>query len=379
MVHSEKKVDIPASDQNPKAGAILMVENLTCQYEDKEVLNAINFSLDEGEILCLLGPSGSGKTTLLRLLAGLEKDYSGTISFLGKNIQNVPPHKRNFGMMFQEYALFPHKSVWENIAFGLEMQKCSPDEIKGKVARMLKTVGLSGFENRNIDELSGGERQRVALARSLAPEPVLLLLDEPLGSLDRSLRERLTGEIRAILKSLSVTAVFVTHDQTEAFGIADKVAILQDGELQQFDPPEQLYRTPANSVVARFLGFTNVVEGYFDDNLEFHSPMVISEGNLHVAALGKRNINSGNKRKCVLIFRPDGARIVSADKARKTAGGIVLSGTITKRQFQGGSYKVSVMAGIPFSFDLPLEPAPPARNEQINLHLNPAAIICVER
>ncbi len=379
MVHSEKDKHSSASNQNHGSDIILKVENLTCRYEEKEVLNNIHFSLDEGEILCLLGPSGSGKTTLLRLLAGLEKDYSGTISFSGKNIENVPPHKRNFGMMFQEYALFPHKSVWENIAFGLEMQKCSPDEIKRRVTQMLKTVGLSGFKNRNIDELSGGERQRVALARSLAPEPALLLLDEPLGSLDRSLRERLTGEIRTILKSLSVTAVFVTHDQTEAFGIADKVAILQDGELQQFDPPEQLYRTPANSRVARFLGFTNVVEGYFDDTLEFHSEMVIAEGNLHIAALGKRNINSGNKRKCVLIFRPDGARIVSADKAGKTTGGIVLSGTIIKRQFQGGSYKVTVMAGIPFSFDLPLEPAPPAMNEQINLHLNPSAIISVDR
>ncbi len=379
MVYPKKDIYVPAGNDNPKTDAILTVENLSCRFEEKEVLNAISFSLNEGEILCLLGPSGSGKTTLLRLLAGLEKDHSGTISFSGGNIQNVPPHKRNFGMMFQEYALFPHKSVWENIAFGLEMQKCNPDEIRRKVEHILKTMGLSGFENRNIDELSGGERQRVALARSLAPEPALLLLDEPLGSLDRSLRERLTDEIRTILKSLSVTAVFVTHDQTEAFGIADKVAILQDGRLQQFDSPEQLYRTPANSMVARFLGFTNVVEGYFDDDLKFHSPMVISGGNLHTIVPGKKDLTPRNKGKRILIFRPDGARIISADKTGKMTEGIVLSGTITKRQFQGGSYKITVVAGIPFSFDIPLEPPPPAMNEQITLHLTPSSIICVDR
>ncbi|PIE64103.1 MAG: hypothetical protein CSA26_09905 [Desulfobacterales bacterium] len=378
MVDSEKDIYAPVGHQNPKTGATLVVEQLTCQYDDKEVLHDINFSLEKGEVLCLLGPSGSGKTTLLRILAGLEKDYTGTICFSGEDIQNVAPHKRNFGMMFQEYALFPHKSVWENIAFGLEMQKCSPDEIRRKVVQMLKTVGLSGFENRNIDELSGGERQRVALARSLAPGPRLLLLDEPLGSLDRSLRERLIGEIRAILKSLSVTAVFVTHDQSEAFGIADKVAILQDGQLQQFDPPEQLYRTPANSRVARFLGFTNVVEGYFDDDLEFHSPIDIAKGNLRFAASGRKTIPRKNTGKSILIFRPDGARIVSAVQPEKRAEGIVLAGIITRRQFQGGSYKMSVVAGLPFSFDLPLEPAPPAVNEQIHLHLSPSSIICVD-
>ena len=176
-------------------------------------------------------------------------------------------------MMFQEYALFPHKSVQQNVAFGLEMQHCPQNELSRRVQTVLKMVGLSGLEYRKIDELSGGERQRVALARSLAPQPQLLLLDEPLGSLDRALRDRLTGEIRAILKSLNVTAVFVTHDQAEAFSIADKVAILHHGILQQFDTPENLYRSPANNTVARFLGFRNLITGTIDDSNVFHSPL----------------------------------------------------------------------------------------------------------
>jgi ABC-type Fe3+/spermidine/putrescine transport system ATPase subunit len=180
---------------------ILEVDRLSNHYEGKPLLQDISFSLKQGEILCLLGPSGSGKTTLLRLLAGLEKEEAGTIRFCGKDVRDTPPHKRNFGMMFQEYALFPHKSLQQNVAFGLEMQQCPREELYKRVKTVLEMVGLSGMENRNIDELSGGERQRVALARSLAPQPQLLLLDEPLGSLDRALRDRLTVEIRTILYS----------------------------------------------------------------------------------------------------------------------------------------------------------------------------------
>ncbi len=257
--------------QNPKN--ILEIHHLSNQYEGQALLQDISFSLAQGEILCLLGPSGSGKTTLLRLIAGLEKEDAGTIIFAGKDIRRIPPHKRNFGMMFQEYALFPHKSVRQNVAFGLEMQHCPNDEATRRVQTVLTMVGLTGLQHRKIDELSGGERQRVALARSLAPQPKLLLLDEPLGSLDRALRDRLTGEIRTILKSLAVTAIFVTHDQAEAFSIADKVAILHHGILQQFDTPENIYRNPTNRTVAEFLGFRNLIAGTVDDDMVFHSPL----------------------------------------------------------------------------------------------------------
>ena len=252
--------------------AILAVKDICNQYEGTPLLRHVSFSMAQGEILCLLGPSGSGKTTLLKLIAGLEDRQSGSISFGGRDISGTPPYKRNFGMMFQDYALFPHKNVAQNIAFGLEMQKCSATEQQYRIDRALSLVGLDGFETRRIDELSGGERQRVALARSLAPEPRLLLLDEPLGSLDRALRDRLTGEIRTILKKLGVTAIFVTHDQAEAFSIGDRVGVLHQGRLQQIDTPETLYRRPGNITVARFLGFKNLLQGHFDGGRTFHAP-----------------------------------------------------------------------------------------------------------
>jgi ABC-type Fe3+/spermidine/putrescine transport system ATPase subunit len=346
---------------------ILEVDRLSNQYEGQPLLQDISFSLLQGEILCLLGPSGSGKTTLLRLLAGLEKEDAGTIKLYGKDIREVPPHKRNFGMMFQEYALFPHKSVQQNVAFGLEMQHCQSDELTRRVQTVLEMVGLTGLEHRKIDELSGGERQRVALARSLAPEPQLLLLDEPLGSLDRALRDRLTGEIRTILKSLAVTAVFVTHDQAEAFSIADKVAILHHGIMQQFDTPENLYRCPANTTVASFLGFRNLVKGTFDGDGMFHSPL----GILPLVAP-----KSHPKNTTTLLIRPEGASLIYPPTV--PGGDLRLSGTITERLFQGSTYRLSLLVGdLPLTFDLPIDPPPAAIGQPIDLFLNPSALILI--
>ncbi|MBU1567336.1 MAG: ABC transporter ATP-binding protein [Proteobacteria bacterium] len=346
---------------------ILEVNHLSNQYEGQPLLQDICFSLMQGEILCLLGPSGSGKTTLLRLLAGLEKEETGTIKFCGKDICEVPPHKRHFGMMFQEYALFPHKSVLQNVAFGLEMQHCQKDELTRRVQTVLEMVGLTGLEHRKIDELSGGERQRVALARSLAPEPQLLLLDEPLGSLDRALRDRLTGEIRTILKSLAVTAVFVTHDQAEAFSIADKVAILHHGILQQFDTPENLYRCPINTTVARFLGFRNLVEGTFDGEGMFHSALGI------LPVIAQKN-NSG--KTVTLLIRPEGARLVQSTSTLTDT--VQLSGTITDRLFQGSTYRLTLQVEEIFlTFDLPIDPPPPAIGQPIQLYLNPSALVLI--
>jgi ABC-type Fe3+/spermidine/putrescine transport system ATPase subunit len=350
--------------QNPRK--ILEVKDLSNQYDGQPLLQNINFSLSQGEILCLLGPSGSGKTTLLRLLAGLEQEEAGTILFCDKDVRDIPPHLRNFGMMFQEYALFPHKSVEQNIAFGLEMQHCQAGELSRRVQTVLEMVGLSGLEHRKIDELSGGERQRVALARSLAPEPRLLLLDEPLGSLDRALRDRLTGEIRAILKSLNVTAVFVTHDQAEAFSIADKVAILHHGILQQFDTPENLYRNPKNITVAKFLGFRNLVSGTVDNHNIFHSAL----GSLSLAG---KNTEEG---PATLLIRPEGATLAQ-DLTTKTDD-VQLSGTITERQFQGSTYRLTLQVReSPLTFDLPLDPSPPGIGEQVQLSLNPSALILI--
>lgn len=350
---------------------ILKVKYLSNQYEGQPLLQNISFSLQQGEILCLLGPSGSGKTTLLRLLAGLETAESGTISFDGRDIRDVPPHKRNFGMMFQEYALFPHKTVRQNVSFGLEMQNCPCQELEYRVRSAIEMVGLTGFEGRKTDELSGGERQRVALARSLAPEPRLLLLDEPLGSLDRALRDRLTGEIRAILKHLSVTTVFVTHDQAEAFCIADKVAILHQGILKQFDTPENIYRKPANTTVSRFLGFRNLVEGTVDEDGIFHSPL----GELGNVVFEDKNLQPARK---TLLIRPDGARLRTGSASRASC--IRLPGTITDRQFLGSTYRLGLIAGeIPLSFELPIDPPPPEVGNRVELFLNPSSLVLHDR
>ncbi len=354
-------MSIPANNTK-----ILEVKNLTNHYLGQKLLDDVNLSLVKGEILCLLGPSGSGKTTLLRLIAGLEQETSGEVMFNGRNILKVAPHKRNIGMMFQEYALFPHKSVSQNISFGLEMKKCSTNHQENVIKSMLELVGLTGFGDRKVDELSGGERQRVALARSLAPEPDLLLLDEPLGSLDRILRERLTIEIRSILKKIGVTAVFVTHDQAEAFSVADKVAILQDGRLQQIETPENVYRFPANRDVAEFLGFTNFIDGQVTEN-----------GNFVCGVSGVKNLLLNAEKWAgdhTLLIRPEGACVCENGDVETVQP--TVSGRVVLSRFQGSTYKVVVDAGgQECIFDLPLEPKPPVPGEHIDLVLQPSSIL----
>lgn len=345
-------------------GCLLEVRDVNNSYDGETVLQDVSFSLAEGEIICLLGPSGSGKTTLLRILAGLEQEESGTIFYRGRDLRPIAPHKRQIGMMFQEYALFPHKTVWQNVAFGLEMQKLTKEETHEKVVAMLELVSLSGFGERNIDQLSGGERQRVALARSLAPEPELLLLDEPLGSLDRTLRDRLTTEIRQILKSIGVTAVFVTHDHAEAFSVADKVAILKGGRLQQYDSPENVYRSPVNKVVAEFLGFKNLFK------IEVGKASPLAELLLGV---------TGNKvpersRQQYILIRPDGAKVIKSQE-QPPEGWPVIWGSVSHSRFQGTSYRYEVrIDDEPLRFELPIDPAPPRVGEKVQLALNPSAI-----
>jgi len=347
---------------------LFAVRNLSNHYAGEPLLQDVSFTLEEGEILCLLGPSGSGKTTLLRVLAGLEPLESGSIMFKGRDLRDVPPHLRKIGMMFQEYALFPHKTVCQNIAFGLEMQKMPTREQERKIGLMLELVGLAGFGDRTIDQLSGGERQRVALARSLAPEPQLLLLDEPLGSLDRTLRDRLTGEIRTILKKLGVTAIFVTHDQAEAFSVADKVAVLHGGILHQFDSPERLYRFPVSKIVARFLGFENLVAGALDDAGRFRCPF----GVLNVIMPeGEGDTATG---PATLLLRPEGARL--ADTAAPSEALPRISGVVVASRFLGGAYRLKVdAAGEILTFYLPIDPAPPLPGEPVHLCLNPASLV----
>ncbi|MCP4672659.1 MAG: ABC transporter ATP-binding protein [Desulfobacula sp.] len=233
----------------------LVIENINKKYDDGSlVLHDINLTLQQGTKLSVLGPSGSGKTTLLRLIAGLEKPDSGNIIFNGRQINNLPVHKRNFGMMFQEFALFPHLNVYNNIAFGLKMKGMQKPEIEEGVQGVLLMTGLENFKTRNIDELSGGERQRVALARTLAPCPDLLMLDEPLSSLDRVLRKKLLKQLTDIISKLNITTIFVTHDHKEAFTAGNSVIIMNKGKIEQQGTPKQLVQTPCNQWVKDFLG-----------------------------------------------------------------------------------------------------------------------------
>lgn len=346
--------------------SLLEIQEVSSSYEAESVLSDISFSLDKGEILCLLGPSGSGKTTLLRQLAGLGSPDQGRILFDGQDMTRVQSHKRNFGMMFQEYALFPHKNVADNIAFGLEMQKWSSEKKVQRVTEMLDLVGLHGFDTRSVAELSGGERQRVALARSLAPQPQLLLLDEPLGSLDRILRDRLAGEIRSILKSQGITAVFVTHDQSEAFAVADKIGILQQGCLMQFDTPETVYRTPDSAAVARFLGFRNILDFSSNGMPQIDSLLANLPEDFQAAATTQ------------LLIRPESATL--SQGPADTSGFPLLRGCIIQRQFQGHSYQITVeVANLQLSLSLPIDPLPPETGEEVTLAINPAAMVWLHK
>lgn len=253
----------------------LQVQGLSKSFNDHLALSNIDFSLNKGEILALLGPSGCGKTTLLRCIAGLHTPTSGVIAIEGEKVfdgaHNAMPEKRRLGMVFQDYALWPHMTVAENVAFPLIMQSIPKRQRQEKVAWALEVVGLPQLADRAPDTLSGGQQQRIALARAIVAEPRLLLMDEPLSNLDQSLRDALALEIRSLIKRLNLTAVFVTHDQHEAFAMADKVAVLQHGELQQFDTAQKLYQSPANPAIASFLDAGIQVTGeLIDHTITFH-------------------------------------------------------------------------------------------------------------
>jgi ABC-type Fe3+/spermidine/putrescine transport system ATPase subunit len=326
---------------------LLSIQTITKHFEDKLALDGVSLDVARGEIVCLLGPSGCGKTTLLRIVAGLEKPDGGQVLSEGQDVGSIPPHRRDFGLMFQDYALFPHKNVFDNVAFGLRMGTKTgrnADEIEQRVQEMLKLVGLQGFASRSVNQLSGGETQRVALARSLAPNPRLLMLDEPLGSLDRAWRERLMVELRDILKQVGVTALYVTHDQTEAFAIADRIVIMNDGRVEQIGPPESIYRRPATSFVAHFLGLTNLAEG-----------QVIAPGRV-TSAWGELTTGTGEHQpgdRVQVLIRPEAASLypgaLSASSDADTLGGYLLS-----RSFRGGRYRLQVepQSGPRLTFEL---------------------------
>jgi ABC-type Fe3+/spermidine/putrescine transport system ATPase subunit len=329
---------------------LLEISNVSKSYPGLPVLQEASFSVARGEIICLLGPSGCGKTTLLRIIAGLEVPDTGQVIFDGLDLADVPVHRRNFGFMFQDYALFPHKDVIANVAFGLRMQGQPPAEIAARVSEVLALVGLSGYDHRRVIELSGGEQQRVALARSLAARPRLLMLDEPLGALDRALREQLMNDLRAILKRLGLTAVYVTHDQEEAFAIADRVLIMrarpesgEGGWIEQDDIPDQVYRYPATPYVARFLGFRNLFAGVVtavgerkSGGAEEWYPTLTADTPLGPLTADDVPRSYAPGDRVVVLVRPEAAVVHPAG----TTGTNIIPGRLLEASFRGSYYLI---------------------------------------
>lgn len=318
---------------------MLEVRNIFKSYEGKMLLNDISFGVEVGETVCLLGASGSGKSTLLRIIAGLESPDSGQVLLNGHDLASTPPHLRDFGLVFQDYALFPHLNVHDNVAFGLKMRRTNSVEMNQRVANALEMVNLTGFEKRQVTDLSGGEQQRVALARALAPRPRLLMFDEPLGALDRTLREDLLNELRMILHRTEIPAIYVTHDQQEAFTIAHRLLILHDGVIIREGTPSDVWSNPGAAFVARFLGLGNVIEGKYVGRSQAETDF------------GIFNIDCQRQTgdKVHLLARPHDAQnvVVGGPKADQNAGNVI-QGIITDVIFQQERFRVTLDNGLYF-------------------------------
>ena len=296
----------------------LKVIRIYKEYEGNPLLRGVTFSVVPGETICLLGSSGSGKSTLLRIIAGLEIADKGKILWDDQEIDQVPVHQRNFSLMFQDYALFPHLNVFENVAFGLRMRNQTSEEVEERVRNVLELVNLTTFAKRWVTDLSGGEQQRVALARALAPQPKLLMLDEPLGALDRALKEQLSYELRDVIHKTGIPAIYVTHDQQEAFTVADRLVILHEGRIIQEGLAEEVIRQPATLWLAGFLGFNNYLEG----RIISVSPLKI-QTQFGIFCSIEQNNHFRKGQLVVIVIKPDDVEVVLSNDHENTLRGIV--------------------------------------------------------
>lgn len=332
---------------------MLECRDIGVQFGELAALAGASIEVAPGEVVAIVGPSGCGKSTLLRVIAGLQRPDHGSVTWNGTDITHKPVHERGFGLMFQDYGLFPHRDVAGNVAFGLEMTSVTDAAIVDRVRELLTLVGLSGYEHRRVAELSGGEQQRVALARTLAPEPALVMLDEPIGSLDRALREELLVEMASIFSELDAAVIYVTHDQDEAFGVADRVGVMDRGRIVALDTPVALWTTPPTEFVAKFLGMETIIDA------------TVTNG---VAQLGWASVP---------VDVGDGRwRLVVTPRALVGDPGGAIQGVVASSRFRGGSYDTVVDLGAALSVRATCD-ARHTKGDKIRLRLNPSGVVAL--
>lgn len=323
------------SNKNPNHYEMLDIIKVNKTFGTVSAVEEVSLTVYKSEFLTLLGPSGCGKTTLLNLVAGFFEPTSGKILISGRDMTHVPPHRRNTGMVFQNYALFPHMSVFDNIAFGLKMRRNRKEKIRDRVSRMLELVKLEGFDQRQVSQLSGGQQQRVALARALAFEPDILLLDEPLSSLDKNLRSHMRIELRQIQKRLNITTMFVTHDQGEALSMSDRIVVLNHGKIEQIAKPVDLYRKPATDFVAAFIGEINQIPAKMKGLLGEDAVITLSNGSVLVVK-SSRSREYVEGQDVFLFVRPEDLKLLPSRAEVENA----ISGRIADHIYQGSHTQV---------------------------------------
>jgi ABC-type Fe3+/spermidine/putrescine transport system ATPase subunit len=326
-----------------KKQPIVQFKGILKRFGNVVAVEKMDFDIEEGSLVTLLGPSGCGKTTLLRMVAGLEEPTEGDIFIKGVRINDTPIHKRNLGMIFQNYALFPHKTIFDNVAFGLKYRDVSKEEIKEKVTRTLEMVRLPGVENRMPNQLSGGQQQRIAMARAIVIEPDVLLMDEPLSALDENLREEMRREVDNLQNLLGVTTIFVTHDQREALSMSDKILVMKDGRKQQEGGPEAVYNEPANHFVANFLGHSNFIQGEVVDVDKHRVNVKIETGDV-LFAENKGGFSKGDQVE--MIVRAQRFDAFPKDEFKPEEGMNHFQGRVKDLSYMGGevSYFIELVA-----------------------------------
>lgn len=306
---------------------IIELRGLKKSFDNTNVLKEINLTIQQGEFITLLGPSGCGKTTTLRIIGGFETPDAGKVLFQGEDITDLPPHRRPLNTLFQQYSLFPHLNVFDNVAFGLSIRGIKGSEIKNSVEQMLSLVNLSGFEKRGVDSLSGGQKQRVAMARALILKPQVFLLDEPLGALDLKLRKGMQAEFKRIQQELGITFIYVTHDQEEALTLSDRIVVMNEGVIQQIGTPIDIYNEPLNAYVADFVGESNILEGMMHGDYD----VTFSGGRFTCVDTGFRRDEAVD-----VVVRPEDLELVA-----KEAG--MIRGRVTSSIFMGVHYEMNIL------------------------------------